>query len=157
MNALALIAVLAAGLCTAAFNVLFSIDLGRTQHEALTWAVFAVALDVTKWTMLIIVARRWPSLNAVAAILIWLTATTYSFTAAFGFAAATRAQRHVEAQTFREHQVALQAAKQSPLWQSTFSCTAHHHAPSPRLLRCTQGFGSEAAAPDQDHAGQRPR
>lgn len=123
MKVLSIIAVIVAGLCTTAFNWQFSYQLGRTQHEALTWAIFSVALDVTKWTMLVIAVRAWPSLNAIAAILIWITATTYSFTAALGFAASSRTHQLVAAQQHHEHRAALIAAKQSPLWRSTFSCT----------------------------------
>lgn len=123
MKAIAILAVLVCGLCTTAFNWQFSYQLGRTEHEALTWAIFSVALDVTKWTMLVIAVRGWPSLNAIAAIIIWITATTYSFTAALGFAASGRAQHEHFSQQQREHRAALQSARQSPLWKSTDACT----------------------------------
>lgn len=123
MKAISIIAVVVAGLCTAAFNWQFSYGLGRTEHEALTWAIFSVALDVTKWTMLVIAVRAWPSINALAALVIWIAATSYSFTAALGFAASNRAHQDFVSLQFREHRTALQSAKQAPLWKSTHACT----------------------------------
>jgi hypothetical protein len=123
MKYITIIAVLVAGLCTTAFNWHFSYALGRTEKEAYTWAIFSVALDVTKWTMLIVAVRAWPSLNSIAAILIWLTATAYSFTSAIGFASSNSFHQRVLDQQFRDGEASIASAKTSPLWRSTHACT----------------------------------
>lgn len=123
MKIVSVTAVVVAGLCTTAFNWHFSYGLGRTETEALTWAIFSVALDVAKWTMLAVAARAGLSLSAVAAVAIWITATTYSFVAALGFASAARVYQEHAAQLYREHRTAIASARQSPLWRSTHACT----------------------------------
>jgi len=144
---IAIIAVIVAGLATASFNWHFSYELGRSEHEALTWAVFSVALDAAKWTMLIIAARSWPSLPAVAAILIWITATSYSFTAALGFASANRAHQNEITRQHRAHDAAVHIARRSPLWQSTHACT--HVASRPARTYCDALRDLEARRPTQ--------
>ena len=123
MKTLALLAVFVAAICTTMFNWHFSYGLGRNEAESLTLAVFSVALDVTKWTMLVLAARAWFSLQSLAAILIWLAATSYSFIAAMGFNSTTRYQSLSEAQSYQTFQVELSQAKSSPLYQATHSCT----------------------------------
>ena len=121
---LAAAAVLTAGVCTTAMNWRFSYQLGTTEWDSTIWAIFSVALDVTKWLMLPLAAlagrrHKW---RALAAISIWLVATTYSFGAAIGFAALNRDTTTSE----REHQAQLQKTletmKQSPRWQSSAAC-----------------------------------
>ena len=89
---LACLAIFVAGLCTTAMNWRFSYQLGTTEWDSYTWAIFSVALDVAKWLMLPCAALAWKfhKLRALAAISIWFVATTYSFTAAIGFAALNR-------------------------------------------------------------------
>ena len=101
---LAAAAVLTAGACTTAMNWRFSYQLGTTEWDSTIWAIFSVALDVTKWLMLpfAALAGRRHKVRALAAICIWLVATTYSFGAAIGFAALNRDTTTSE----REHQVA---------------------------------------------------
>src|SRR5436190_24361608 len=88
----AAIAIIVAGICTTAMNWRFSYQLGATAWDSYTWAIFSVALDVTKWLMLPYAALAWKSHKArsIAAMTIWLVATIYSFTAAIGFAALNR-------------------------------------------------------------------
>src|SRR5262249_23799862 len=89
---LAVAAVFTAGACTTAMNWRFSYQLGTTDWDSVIWAVFSVALDITKWLMLPFAALSGMrhKLRALAAISIWLIATLYSFTAAIGFAALNR-------------------------------------------------------------------
>ncbi len=49
---LAAAAVLTAGVCTTAMNWRFSYQLGTTEWDSTIWAIFSVALDVSKWLML---------------------------------------------------------------------------------------------------------
>lgn len=89
---IATIAIVVAGVCTTAMNWRFSYQLGTSVWDSFTWATFSVALDVAKWLMLPAAAMAWRNhkLRSVAAVAIWLVATTYSFTAAIGFAALNR-------------------------------------------------------------------
>ena len=95
-------AIVVAGICTTAMNWRFSYQLGTSAWDSYTWATFSVALDITKWLMLPFAALAWRNhkLRSVAAFAIWLVATTYSFTAAIGFAALNRetsvAERQVQ-------------------------------------------------------------
>ena len=52
-------AILIAGACTTAMNWRFSYQLGTTAWDSYTWAIFSVALDVTKWLMLPFAALAW--------------------------------------------------------------------------------------------------
>ena len=121
---LAAAAVLTAGACTTAMNWRFSYQLGTSEWDSTMWAIFSVALDVTKWLMLpfAALAGRDHKMRALAAITIWLVATIYSFAAAIGFAALNRDTTTSE----REHQAQLQKTletmKQSPRWQSSAAC-----------------------------------
>lgn len=82
----AVLAILIAGACTTAMNWRFSYQLGTNQWDSIIWAIFSVALDVTKWLILPFAALTWRShkLRAAAAAAIWFVATLYSFTAAIG-------------------------------------------------------------------------
>ena len=121
---IAALAILVAGACTTAMNWRFSYQLGTTEWDSYTWAIFSVALDVTKWLMLPCAALAWQfhKARASAAIAIWLIATIYSFTAAIGFAALNRdtttAQRRHQAELHKT----LETMKQSPRWQSSAAC-----------------------------------
>ena len=86
---LAILAVLDAGACTTAMNWRFSYQLGTTDWDSYTWALFSVALDVAKWLMLpcAVLAWKFRKSQSIAAVSIWLVATIYSFTAAIGLAA----------------------------------------------------------------------
>ena len=124
MRVLATIAIVVAGACTMVMNWRFSFQLGTTEFDSYTWAAFSVALDISKWLMLPTAAVAWPShkLRSLAAIVIWIVATVYSFTAAIGFAALNR-----DATTsVRQHQVelhqTLEIMKKSPRWQSSAAC-----------------------------------
>ena len=88
----AAVAILVAGACTAAMNWRFSYQLGTSVWDSYTWAIFSVALDVTKWLMLSFTALAWRNYKtrSIAAFAVWLVATVYSFTAAIGFAALNR-------------------------------------------------------------------
>src|SRR5262245_56396350 len=117
-------AIVVAGICTTAMNWHFSFQLGTTVADSYTWAIFSVALDVTKWLMLPFAGLAWRQhkLRAVAATTIWFVATIYSFTAAIGFAALNRdtvvAKREVQADLRKT----LQLMRQSPRWQSSAGC-----------------------------------
>src|SRR3981189_3486471 len=89
---IAAFAILVAGACTTAMNWRFSYQLGTAEWDSYIWAIFSVALDVTKWLMLpsAVLAGRRHKLRALAATTIWLVAATYSFAAAIGFAALNR-------------------------------------------------------------------
>ena len=78
------IAIIIAGACTTSMNWRFSFQLGTTVYDSYIWAIFSVALDVSKWFMLPFAALAWPDhkLRASSAVAIWLVATIYSFTAA---------------------------------------------------------------------------
>ena len=91
-HGLAFLAIFVAGACTTAMNWRFSYQLGISEWDSYTWAIFSVALDVTKWLMLPFAALAWRHYRArsLAALGIWLIATIYSFTAAIGFAALNR-------------------------------------------------------------------
>ena len=102
---LAAAAVLTAGVCTTAMNWRFSYQLGTTEWDSTIWAIFSVALDVTKWLMLPFAALAWHAITKCEHLprsRIWLVATTYSFGAAIGFAALNRDTTTSE----REQQVA---------------------------------------------------
>lgn len=120
----AILAILVAGICTTAMNWRFSYQLGTSAWDSYTWAIFSVALDVTKWLMLPFAALAWRNykLRSLAAFAIWLVATTYSFTAAIGFAALNRetsvSERHAQAELHTN----LQLMRQSPRWQSSAGC-----------------------------------
>src|SRR5262249_54575869 len=83
-----------------------------------------VALDVTKWLMLPIAALAWQShkVRALAAISIWLVATTFSFTAAVGFAALNRDTTSAARQQQAELHKILATIQRSPRWHSTAAC-----------------------------------
>jgi hypothetical protein len=105
-------------------NWRFSYQLGTAEWDSYTWAIFSVALDVTKWLMLPCAALAWThhKLRALAAVSIWLVATTYSFTAAIGFAALNRDTTTAERLHHAELQKTLQTMKQSQRWQSSAAC-----------------------------------
>jgi hypothetical protein len=121
---IAAVAVLAAGACTTAMNWRFSYQLGTTEWDSYTWAVFSVALDVTKWLMLPFAAAAWQrhKARAMAAATIWMVATVYSFTAALGFAAINREATASERRFQAEIHNTLNTMKQSPRWQSSAAC-----------------------------------
>jgi hypothetical protein len=121
---LASAAILVAGACTTAMNWRFSYQLGATEWDSYTWAVFSVALDVTKWLMLPYAALAWRlhKARSLAAITIWLVATIYSFTAALGFAALNRETTTAERRHQTELHKTLETMKQSPRWQSSAAC-----------------------------------
>ena len=123
-RALAILAVLVAGVCTTAMNWRFSYQLGTTVWDSYTWATFSVALDVSKWLMLPFAALAWRDhkLRSVAALAIWLVATIYSFTAAIGFAALNRETSISERQAQADLHKTLEVMKQSPRWQSSAAC-----------------------------------
>src|SRR5690349_16023745 len=74
---LACLAIFIAGACTTAMNWRFSYQLGATDWDSYTWAIFSVALDVAKWLMLPFAALAWRhhQARAIAAFVIWLMAT----------------------------------------------------------------------------------
>ena len=117
-------AVITAGACTTAMNWRFAYQLGTTEWDSIVWATFSVALDVAKWLMLPFAALAWRphKLRAVAAILIWLIATIYSFAAAMGFAALNRDSVAAERQSQVQLQGTLEIMRQSPRWQASAAC-----------------------------------
>lgn len=121
---LATFVVLVAGICTTAMNWRFSFQLATSVWDSYTWATFSVALDVSKWLMLPFAALAWKEykLRSIAAFLIWLVATVYSFTAAIGFAAVNRDTTISERQSQAELRKTLELMKQSPRWQSSAAC-----------------------------------
>src|SRR5205814_1544510 len=110
--------IVVAGTCTTAMNWRFSYQLGTSEWDSYIWAIFSVALDVTKWLMLPYAARAGArhKLRTLAAITIWLVATTYSFAAAIGFAALNRDSTTSERHQQVELQKTLETMKQSPRW-----------------------------------------
>lgn len=138
------LAIVVAGTCTTVMNWRFSYQLGTTEWDSYTWAIFSVALDVTKWLMLPCAALAWThhKPRAVAAVGIWLVATVYSFTAAVGFAALNRdfaaATRHHQA----ELQTTLETMKLSPRWQSSAACA---DATSPQSKQFCAAYRATAA------------
>ena len=121
---IATIAIIVAGACTTLMNWRFSFQLGTTVYDSYIWAIFSVALDVAKWFMLPFAAHAWPSHKprASAAVVIWLVATIYSFTAAIGFAALNRDTSVSDRQVQVELNKTLQVMRQSPRWQSSAGC-----------------------------------
>ena len=121
---LATAAIVVAGICTTAMNWRFSYQLGTSEIDSVTWAVFSVALDVLKWLMLPYAALAWKAhkLRAVAATSIWLVATIYSFTAAIGFAALNRDATAAERQQQVELHKTVETMKRSPRWLSSAAC-----------------------------------
>lgn len=121
---LATLAVLIAGACTTAMNWRFSYQLGTSVSDSYTWAIFSVALDVSKWLMLPLAAVAWPKHKprAAAAFAIWLVATVYSFAAAIGFAALNRDALAAERQSQIELRDTIITMKASPRWQSSAAC-----------------------------------
>ena len=117
-------AIIVAGACTMAMNWSFSYQLGTTEFDRYTWAIFSVALDISKCLMLPVAALAWPShkLRSFAAIAIWIVATVYSFTAAIGFAALNRDVRNASRQHQIELHETLATIKKSPKWQSSAAC-----------------------------------
>lgn len=121
---LAICAVFVAGICTTLMNWRFSFQLGANEFDAYVWAVFSVALDVCKWTMLPFAAltshthRR----RAAAAMAIWFVATCYSFAAALGFAALNREATSADRRSQTEIHMALQTMRHSPRWHSSAAC-----------------------------------
>lgn len=120
----AIFAILVAGICTTAMNWRFSYQLGTSTWDSYTWAIFSVALDITKWLMLPFAALTWRNhkLRSLAAFAIWLVATIYSFTAAIGFAALNRETSVSERQAQSDLRKTLQLMRQSPRWQSSAGC-----------------------------------
>jgi hypothetical protein len=129
-------------------NWRFSFQLGTTNWDAYIWAVFSVALDVTKWLMLpyAAVAGTTQKSRAAAAILIWLVATMYSFGAAIGFAALNREHAASEHLARSELHQSLATMRTSPRWQSSAACAdattpasrefcAHYRAAEDRVTR----------------------
>lgn len=121
---LATVAILVAGACTTTMNWRFSYQLGTTEVDSYTWAIFSVALDVLKWLMLPYAALAWRShkLRALAATSIWLVATIYSFTAAIGFAALNRDATAAERRHQAELHKTIDTMKLSPRWLSSAAC-----------------------------------
>jgi hypothetical protein len=121
---IAAMAILAAGACTTVMNWRFSYQLGTTEWDSYTWAVFSVALDITKWLMLPFAAATWPThkARALAAATIWMVATVYSFTAALGFAALNREATAAERRAHAELHNTLKTMQRSPRWQSSAAC-----------------------------------
>ena len=121
---LAAAAVVVAGTCTALMNWRFSYQLGSDTWDSYTWATFSVALDVTKWMMLPCAALAWShhKLRALAAVAIWIVATTYSFTAALGFAASNRDHTLAKREDQLQLLQAIEVMKASPRWQSSAAC-----------------------------------
>ena len=105
-------------------NWRFSYQLGTSEWDSYTWAIFSVALDVSKWLMLPCAALAWTrhKLRALAAVSIWLVATIYSFSAAIGFAALNRDTTTSERRQQAELQKTIEMMKQSPRWQSSAAC-----------------------------------
>jgi hypothetical protein len=121
---LASAAIFVAGVCTTAMNWRFSYQLGTNEIDSFTWATFSVALDVLKWLMLPYAALAWRThkLRALAATIIWLVATIYSFTAAIGFAALNRDATAEERQQQVDLHKNIETMKLSPRWQSSAAC-----------------------------------
>ena len=121
---LAIGAVFVAGICTTVMNWRFSFQLGANAFDGYVWAVFSVALDICKWTMLPFAAltSRTHRRRATAAIAIWLVATCYSFAAALGFAALNREATSADRRSQTEVHTALQVMRHSPRWQSSAAC-----------------------------------
>lgn len=121
---IAAMAIIIAGACTTAMNWRFSYQLGTTEFDSITWAIFSVALDVSKWLMLPIAAVAWRAhkLRAVAAIVIWIVATIYSLVAAIGFSALNRDTIIAERSAQAELKSTLLLMRQSPRWQSSAAC-----------------------------------
>jgi hypothetical protein len=117
-------AIIVAGVCTTAMNWRFSYQLGTSVWDSYTWAIFSVALDVTKWLILPFAALAWRNhkLRSVAAFAIWLVATIYSFTVAIGFAALNRETSVAERQVRSDLNRTLQLMRQSPRWQTSAGC-----------------------------------
>ena len=118
------LAIVIASMCTTAMNWRFSYQLGTNEWDSYTWAIFSVALDVTKWVMLPCAALAWThhKLRALAAIAIWLVATIYSFSAAIGFAALNRDITTSARSQQVELQKTIETMKQSPRWHSSAAC-----------------------------------
>ncbi|MEO8630564.1 MAG: hypothetical protein ABI612_21065 [Betaproteobacteria bacterium] len=138
------LAIIVAGTCTTAMNWRFSYQLGATEWDGYTWAVFSVALDVTKWLMLPCAALAWThhKLRALAAVAIWLVATIYSFTAAMGFAAQNRDMTTWHRQQQAQNQKTLETMRLSSRWQSSAACA---DATSARSMEfCTTYRATEA-------------
>jgi hypothetical protein len=123
-RSLAICAVFVAGICTTMMNWRFSFQLSADQFDAYVWAIFAVALDVCKWTMLPFAALTWRThkRRAASAVVIWLVATCYSFVAALGFAALNREATTADRRSQAELHTTLRTMKQSPRWQSSAAC-----------------------------------
>jgi hypothetical protein len=121
---LAVCAVFVAGICTTVMNWRFSFQLGANEFDAYVWAIFSVALDVCKWTMLPFAAltSRTHRRRAAAAIAIWFVATCYSFASALGFAALNREATSADRRSQTEVHATLQMMRQSPRWQSSAAC-----------------------------------
>ena len=121
---MAAIAIAVAGACTTSMNWRFSYQLGTSVWDSYIWAIFSVALDVTKWFMLPFVALAWPNHKprACAAVAIWTVATIYSFNAAIGFAALNRDTSVSERQEQADLTKTLQVMRQSPRWQLSAGC-----------------------------------
>ena len=121
---LAAFVIFIAGACTTAMNWRFSYQLGATEWDSITWAIFSVALDVTKWLMLPFAAAAWRfhKARSFAAVSIWLVATIYSFTTAIGFAALNRDTTTTERKHNTELNQMLETRKQSPRWRSSAAC-----------------------------------
>ena len=149
---IAAIAIVVAGACTTSMNWRFSIQLGTTVYDSYIWAIFSVALDVTKWFMLPFAARALPNhkLRASAAVTIWLIATIYSFTAALGFAALNRDASTSERQAQAELNKTLQLMRQSPRWQSSAGCADATAPLSKDFCATYQATAAKVSAISQD-------
>lgn len=167
----ALSSVLVAGVCTTIMNWRFAYQLTNNPFDAYVWAVFSVALDVCKWTMLACAALAWPTqkLRSIAATSIWLVATCYSFAAALGFAAITRDATIAERRSQSEIHDTLRTMRRSPRWHSSAACTdataqaskdfcATYRAHEARLTAVPEGDDPQAdlisrlAGVSQEHA-----
>jgi hypothetical protein len=124
LRKIAILTILTAGMCTTAMNWRFSYQLGTSSFDSCTWAIFSVALDISKWLMLPYAALAWHNNKArsCAAFSIWLIATVYSFTAAMGFAALNRGVASAAHRQQAELHATLATIKLSPKWQSSAAC-----------------------------------
>ena len=96
--------------------------------------------------------QRDHKMRALAAITIWLVATTYSFAAAIGFAALNRDTTTSEREQQAQLQKTLETMKQSPRWQSSAAC-ADATAPQSKQF-CATLCGHRSALEKHDPRGR---
>jgi hypothetical protein len=160
-------AVLVCAVVHSTMNFKFGLSLSHDPVERYIFAVFGVAIDVTKVFALAFVAYAWDHgrrVKAIMCLVVWATTVTYSTTAAIGFAALARdsvvAVRSSDVNDYKANiaeqkrlSEQMEAARANPLFTESYGCTEYNKNATKGVARKTaelcSGYWRAANATDE--------